>query len=40
MPNSGGLGVNQFLAIGSDNLGAVLPIACEMLYIPLYTYPR
>lgn len=33
-------GVNQYLAHISDDLGAVLPIAVDIIYSPLYLFPR
>ena len=37
---AGGAGVNQLTALMADGAGAVLPIACDLVYTPLYLYPR
>lgn len=39
-PNSGGLGVNQFAALITDNTGAVLPFYADIQYSPYYYYQR
>jgi hypothetical protein len=36
---AGGAGVNQFTALMADGAGAVLPVACDLIYTPLYLYP-
>jgi hypothetical protein len=37
---AGTLGVNQFAAYITDTAGDVLPFACDLIYTPLYLYPR
>ncbi|MGH2502745.1 MAG: hypothetical protein ACRDID_09555, partial [Ktedonobacterales bacterium] len=37
---AGGAGVNQLAGYVADNNGAVLPLAVEVQYAPLYLYPR
>jgi hypothetical protein len=37
---TGGPGVNQLTALMAGNTGAVLPLACDLVYTPLYLYPR
>ncbi len=37
---AGGAGVNQLTALMADGAGAVLPVACDLVYTPLYLYPR
>lgn len=40
-PNVGSLtGVNQYLGIFTDDAGDVIPMACDIVYSPLYLYPR
>jgi hypothetical protein len=37
---AGGVGVNQLAGYVADGAGAVLPLAVEIVYDPLYLYPR
>jgi hypothetical protein len=37
---AGGSGVNQLAGYVADGAGAVLPLAVEIVYDPLYLYPR
>ncbi len=37
---AGGAGVNQLTALLADGAGAVPPVACDLVYTPLYLYPR
>jgi hypothetical protein len=37
---AGGSGVNQLAGVVTDNAGAVLPLHAEVVYSPLYLYPR
>lgn len=37
---AGGPGVNQLTALIADGAGAVLPVACDLIYTPLYLHPR
>jgi hypothetical protein len=37
---AGVLGVNQLAGFMTDTAGDVLPLACDLIYTPLYHYPR
>ena len=37
---AGAAGVNQFVGYVSDSAGDVLPLLCDLMYTPLYLYPR
>jgi hypothetical protein len=37
---AGASGVNQLAGVVTDNAGAVLPLHVEVVYSPLYLYPR
>jgi hypothetical protein len=40
LENAAGLAVNQLVGFAADNNGAVLGMACEISYTPLYLWPR
>jgi hypothetical protein len=37
---AGVLGTNQLARFITDTAGDVLPLACDLIYTPLYHYPR